>query len=390
MSQPLALLQKHLFLLYVASNLLVGLTLPKFFAVLLPLSAAITLVVGCSLVDIKAGLRQPILHYTVLFIIFMFLTVPGSIRPVHSLGEAAQLAIPLLAIAVLIGFPSKVTTELSRQSQQAIFWLFLVLIILLLLLNIALMVGVLDWDSHRMNRQAVVFALFLWPVLMLLKDLKSWAYPASLTALLFVAIILGNSETALAMILTGIATFLFYKLLPLSRRIGAALLGAGMFIILAIPPSLAYLYQIGATKPYEHLIGRTLRHLQVWSETLSEVIAYMPFGAGINVTRFFDEMPESVSYGFSIHHPHSITLELLIDFGIFGLMLLAFIIYAGVKVYLLAAKDTRPFIAATIIAMLVLTAVAYSFWQESRTGYIAFALVIISLHLKARAGDRAE
>lgn len=294
------------------------------------------------------------------------------------------MTIALISIAVLVGFPTKITTNLDVGSQTALFWVFIALIVLLTFLNLGVLLDWLPWKKHTLNRTAAVYALFVWPFLMLMKDLTRPIYSFSLISLLFVAIGIGNSETALVMMLGGLAVLAFYKAFNFAKPIGASLLAVGMVAIMIIPPTLAYLYLTAVTRPYEYLIGKTVHHLQVWSESLKEVIDHMNFGGGINISRFFRDIPESVSYGFKIHHPHNITLEMLLDFGLFGIIVLTVIVYAGIRVFQLSEAQNRPMVAATIIALILLYSLAFSVWQEWRTGFVAFAIVILRHQLIAK------
>lgn len=233
-----------LFPTYVASNLIIALAVPMFFAVLLPLTTIMTLTLACSADAVIKSMKQPVFIITAIIAALMIATTPFSLKPGHSLTEALQMSASILCIAILWSVKPYIIHQLSSRHQTWAMVLFALLIISLAVLNLAVMQQWLDWKPYTLNRQAVIYALFIWPFFLLVPDVKNNLKKAGLVLLLFIAILLGSSETALLMLIAGILSFGFYKLIRLTTKMGTSLFFLVITVLSITPPILAYFHGV--------------------------------------------------------------------------------------------------------------------------------------------------
>lgn len=373
---------KHLtFSTFIASHLIVALVAPMFMAVMLPISAALTLLAGFTKADVIKWIKTPLVIGIILFSIYMFVTVPYSFYPPHSLIEALQFSIAMICFALLWNFKSKIDHKMPVKTQYLLYGLFSALVVILAGLNYAVMQKWLPWQAHPLNRAAVIYALCYWPFMLMVPDIKKPIYHISLFLLLWASIATGISETALVMHIFGALTFCFYKFIPMTKKIAAGLFFTGIVILSIVPSILSYIYIIDTNSNFAAIFGAKLRHLQMWALSANEAVDHMPFGTGINVIQYFSGIPSKVSYGDHIPHPHNYIIELMLDFGIFGAVIIGMIFYGLVSIFMRAPKQIQPQVAATLITLVTLYTLAFTIWQEWRTGFVAFAMALISRSL---------
>ena len=367
-----------MYALYIIIHLIVATVAPLFFAVLLPLSTVTSLLFVGKWSNIKKSLQHPLFLVSIFVIALLFLSASYSTFPYQSLKDTAQFSALLLCFALLWGLKTSVENTLGEQEKKFILVFFAISLLVILGLTLLIKQGWLDWNDYSLNRQLATLTLFFWPLSLYFKEKKYQLAVLSLYALLWICIILGHSETALIMMILSSFTYVIFRFLPGSIGLRTGLFVVGISLILLVPSVIVYFIPASQIEP---LLGSKLHHYNIWVSTMHDAIHYFPKGTGLNTTQLLNTSQAIAERGFSRHHPHNLSLELIIELGVLGLFLIALIIGGASVLFYKTKSASQPIVAATFVAMFVLYTLAFSVWQDWRNGLVAFALIVLQRFL---------
>ena len=363
--------------LYILSHLLFATAAPLFMAAMLPLSTVITLGIDKNWQHLQTNIKQPFFITALALSLALMLSCALSSAPTHSLEAAIKTSLLLLCFAYLWSAKSNSINTLSDDTKRNITLLFAGSILVIFSLNALIQQGVLDWDEFKLNRQLVVFALIFWPLSQHLAHQTSQKLILVTYALLVITLLTGFSETATLIFAGATLTYLFFYYLPGTGRLHTALLTLLLLTILFAPILIAAADPPVLKEFISTLPSSKQHHYQIWIDISQQILAHFPTGIGINTTRLFNFEAHLEHITRSIHHPHNMVMELLLELGALGAIIIALFISAMIYLFHSTPKPQQPALAATLVSIAIVYSVAFSVWQEWRTGAIAFALLLL-------------
>lgn len=371
-----------MYALYIVAHLIVAIIAPLFFAVLLPVTALTALVINQHWRQLAKPLTHPLFLTTALIALLLLITCLYAPFPKTSLEDAAQTGLLLLCFAFLWAAKPEGGNQLTASGKKLVLGLFLLLSVILLLLVIALSNDWLTWHKHELNRQLAVFCAFFWPLSLLFQERSERRILIIIYFQLISAVIIGASETALLMITLSTVTVLMFRFIPLGKTARTALFAVMTIGLISTPVIIAAITDPSITQTITELLGSKVHHYKIWVLSLNEAIANFPLGTGISTTPLL-ETPETIeARGFKRYHPHNFVLELILELGLLGLILIGLTVWLAVRLFRKAPTEAEAEVAATLISLFTLYSTTFSLWQEWRTGFTAFSLIIIGRHLQ--------
>ncbi len=365
-----------MYALYILSHILVAAIVPLFMAALLPITTLSTLALDKNWQHLSSGLKHPVFLSTFVISIALIISCIFSTTPLHSLEAALKTAILLLCFGYLWGAKINTKNWLTDAQKTGLHLTFAISIAVILCLNIFTYFEVLSWQPSTLNRQLVLFALFFWPLRLYFNTVKQHKQFLATAALLILTFLLGYSETATLMFLVGILTYYFFKYFPSSNRTHTALLTIGLISITFMPFLLSLIEPEIVHDRVSNLPLSKQHHYSIWLECTNHILSALPTGTGINSTQLLDLETSFSGHVLPLHHPHNLAIELLLECGVLGALLLALGLTAAARLFYTTPKAFQPTLAALLVTICLLYSVAFSFWQEWRTAAIAGALIL--------------
>ena len=250
-------------------------------------------------------------------------------------------------------------------------------------------------DLTALGRGVTILAVLVFPLSAYLRW-RTGGWPASV-ALVAAALIAGTKFTIAANVIAIVgaaAVFVFALWRPAVAV--AAIAGAALITLIAAP--------LFAYAPIEPVIDRFggaisvswLQRLVVWKATAREAIACLPWGCGADAARALKESLGTVMLpGSPIPlramptHPHQIFMQVWLELGLPGALLLGFAILAGARAVLSAEtpsilKAAVAAAAATVVASSLIEASIWQVWRLSSWGLAS--LVVTLSYLVNRNG----
>jgi O-antigen ligase len=185
----------------------------------------------------------------------------------------------------------------------------------------------------------------------------------------------GTDVNAAAFLIGGIAAAITYYA---PRTSIAVIFGvvAGAFLI--IPPILPGLIAALPADFVQSLPLNWTSRLEIWSFAGDLVQQKMWFGHGLEASRFFDDTTMIAGYEFALMplHPHNAALQIWLETGLIGTMLLAVAIISAGGQVASAPKLTRnqavaaAWVLTTYVSLIIFS---YGVWQEWHQGVVAIA-----------------
>ena len=365
-----------MYALYILSHILIAASIPLFMAALLPISTLSTLVIDKNWQHLSTGVKHPVFLTMLAISTALIISSVFSIAPLHSLEAALKTAILLICFGYLWGSKLNTPNKLTEKQTTALLLTFASTAIAIACLNILIHLDHLAWLDSTLNRQLVLLALFFWPLSLYFNISKQrylfWGMVTLFTLFLFA----GFSETATLMFLIGLFTYCFFKFLPGSNRTHTTLFALGLIAITFAPLLIAIINPPILNEWLANLPLSKQHHYNIWVECTKLIWSVLPTGIGIDTTELLDLETSFAGHILPLHHPHNLAIELLLELGILGGVLLIFGLVVTTRLFYTTPKTHQPTLAAILVTICLLYSVAFSFWQEWRTAAIAGALII--------------
>lgn len=235
-----------------------------------------------------------------------------------------------------------------------------------------------------LNRALVTVSLMLWPALLGLAllalhgkpEIRSlyWLWAGiALTYALFV-FLRGPSQTALLGMIVGASVWILLRLLP---RIGFyGLTGASMALVLVAPwlmPRMQSLISWVLPQSLDKLIreAHLAERIDIWSDYGTLIMERGLQGYGLAASRTFGDgrllstLPAAIQEQLQAStHPHSLLLEVWVDLGLIGALLLVALIGVIARTLLGYEPRIRAYLGALFFATLAVAAISHGAFQS--------------------------
>lgn len=381
----------------------------------LSLAAAVILVVAGDPRALWSQLAPAPLIALAMALAWIVVSSLWSPAPAKSLFAAGQLAGECVAGVIVI---AGVLALDSTQRERLGLALALGIVIAAVLLWFEIATGASlqpllrrapgrDAPIEVYNRGATTLAIFLWPALTAVH--QRWGkLPAAFVIIVVIAAIgLLLSATAQLAIIAGAAAYLVARWLPRlvkpSLAAGAIGLAALPLMVLSLPP----VGQIAASTPTISHSG--LHRLVIW-RFVSERIAERPlFGWGFDSARAIENSHREVVvplsrpdaqgrtelrfYELLPLHPHSMSLQIWLEIGMVGVVLIFAVVWLGLRPALseigAASAALAPAFAA-LAASLVVASLGYGIWQGWWMSSLWLVAAILALRSRPASAPRMQ
>lgn len=216
-----------------------------------------------------------------------------------------------------------------------------------------------DLERRNVAQGTYSLALMYWPALALLLRRNLKAMALLLTVGAFVAPLLLHAWAPIAALAGGGVVY------GLARRFGprvGALVGAGMAAVILLAPW-AVLASGGLFEWASGRVGASwAARLDLWSFTAEQALRHPIFGWGLDASRAFQPF---------MLHPHSAALQVWLELGLVGAVLLAVIWFLVAK----RAIKLGPQALAAASSYFVIGALSFGMWQEWWLGLAAMTAI---------------
>ncbi|MGH6953639.1 MAG: O-antigen ligase family protein [Alphaproteobacteria bacterium] len=247
------------------------------------------------------------------------------------------------------------------------------------------------WSNAWISRGLVVMALMLWPTLVALRRLGWRKAAPGAVALALVLVYIGRHNSTLVALAAGLATF---ALVYAFGRPAVVALGA-LCIAFALANPLLVMGPLSPESAAAVLdpIDRSAAHrLYIWSFVTERIMERPWLGWGLGSSRIIpgaDGLTPVGGTNVSLH-PHSAPLQLWLELGVGGvLMLAALVVLVCRAISRLDDRFDRAAAAAMLSVGFVLGALAFGVWQGWWIGALGLlaAWLIALVARPAGAGD---
>ena len=225
--------------------------------------------------------------------------------------------------------------------------------------------------ASESNRAAVVLAIFLWPVLCLLRQ-NNRRYSV-LALFLATALVIGltsqSQSSLLGILFSGIA-FALIKFKP--QKVPLLIMGAIAACFLFSP---LIAHPLSNAKPSALMQWRDAavdQRLTIWQATSEHIFEKPVTGWGVAATRtsakdIVDDLGKYKKWG-TVFHPHNMALEVWLDTGLIGVILMTGFLWA---VFNRISSDA--FALSQFVAIVSIAVVGYGMWQSWWIGLLFIA-----------------
>lgn len=272
----------------------------------------------------------------------------------------------------------------GETSSWILSWQLLSLIFLLSTLFLNLTHLYFKSSIQTMNRVDVSHTIFFWLALIGVylaydKTGQRIFWTLLLTLPLVSVLFLSNSQTSALALAGGMVAFIMTRLWPKhAPKLIVTLAALTAFFIPLLIYSLQYIpadwQEISFFK-----YGASAHRIHIWLSTL-EAIAHAPFtGWGIDASRQFDtsQISQRYLYKGSLdfgHHPHNMFLQLWLEMGVGGALLLSLLVwFTGLQI-LKINSSYLPFAIALFSCIICIMHVSHSMWQ---TWWLSTLIIVI-------------
>lgn len=329
------------------------------------------------------------------FVLYAAVTVLWSPVPGRALWTVAEFVYVFLPAFLVMSLVSELP-EHARGEFEAVFLAGFVLGLVVLVLEVAVghpayhLATGQTFDAAVgdpvVNRPLVVFALLVWPAAAIAFR-RGWRIlAAGLLAVMFFLTLLLTSQSALLGMAAGLLV------LPMTLKGSRAARGVVMAGVVAgfvgaIPLATA-MDDIGLTTvPW---LSASARHrVEIWRFTAERVGEAPVLGQGLDASRAM-ENHGSVSIFSPVGrpiiplHPHNLFLQVWLELGAIGAVLVAAVGLAGINAARRLDPLSQRFAVPLAAAALAMLSTAYGAWQAWWLSSILFAVLFIRLGARCR------
>lgn len=242
-------------------------------------------------------------------------------------------------------------------------------------------------ESNIPKRSDNLFALFMWPI-----GLWLWKHDKKRVSLLFILSVTAcalffTSHTAMLAIMGGLFVLVASLIkVRIGQAVGFILLPLALFIGL-----LGGIYALNMPQAVQAKLNASgIERLYIWDYTAKQVAANLPFGIGIDGSRVIDDINKNnndiknPSNDPLPQHPHNVFLQVWLELGIPGALLLACL---GYMMWVRARSvifPLQPFVWAYITTAVITLGIAYGAWQAWWLSGHALAILMMVHAAKER------
>ncbi|MSP48269.1 MAG: O-antigen ligase family protein [Alphaproteobacteria bacterium] len=315
-----------------------------------------------------------------------------SIDPARSASMAARLALTFAAGGILIDKALRLDRRGRRRLAGALAAGTAVGVAILLIeattgqailhLGRAL-IGAREPTPVMLNRAATVLALMVWPAIYALYRLGGAIPAIALLAAAFGALALLENTTALLACFVGLAAGLAGMAMP--RSVRRMVIAAAVAGVLAAPLGVAIL--AGLDELHLKIKPSAVHRLMIWQFTVDRIDERPWLGWGLEAARELPGGDREVTFKTRDGewtrqalplHTHNAALQLRVELGIVGSVLLALVVAAiGVALGRVENRVAHGIRLAMLVSVLAVSMASYGAWQFWWLAAIALSMAAL-------------
>ncbi len=339
-------------------------------------------------------------------IVFCALASLWGFDPPRSLLLAARIAI-LLAAGLFLHAAQRHLDESARS--RAGNWLLagIVLALIILYLEVALeypLMGLLhepaDWATtpekwaanaeSLLNRGATAVAILCWPACVFLWRRAGTAAMLCLPVAVLAALVLLSSQAAVFGLIGAAITAIVAGTHGRAGRIVLVLATLGAMVVSPLAGQKFYETNL---QDAEWLPLSAAHRVEIWHFTVQRIVEKPVLGWGFDAARYMKRLAaEDEASGRSpiALHPHNAPLQVLLELGIVGALIILAIAWILIQRLENLPKRERILGQATYIAVLAVSCTSYGFWQNQWLALLVSTALAVSLTAPAAKRVPAE
>lgn len=367
-----------------ACFILISLAAPNLLAYLLPLTCLMAMTVAHwqGFTDPKksafvTAVTSPYVQLALVTSLAMIMSCIYSIQPEHSLHQALEASFALTSFAMLWSLPLSKNFRLDKQSQKWLFGFYMLLIASLIIMALLNLADLIKSAPPITEQQAVFLAIFCWPLSLYLTSKSQNARRLILFGLTGLALFISRHEIGLLIFLLSASLYLVVRTARLKSLPASILLGSALLTISLLPIIIALSRSTRIPAIISEALPVTFSKSALWQATLETLRQQMPFGTGIDTSRFVIPTGDLVTQASQQLHPQNYVLELGLELGLLGMILAILAIFAACLLFYHTPAAIRPFTGASLMAAATLYSLAFSVWHEWRSTFIAFIMLLL-------------
>jgi len=367
--------------------------------VYLPLVVLIPFAVLLEQADLDRTLRHPVVLPVVLFLFYLvfstiFFAADGWAKVLE------MMAIWAVTLLFVINLDPLSDRFIERASRFFVFGFAASVVFLGLetLLGFPVFGRLLGWDDEKiigdvgasMAPFAILAPLFL---VALYRRYGNAALCLIAYAFLFVLLLFSPMSAAFLALLAatvGYALFWFF-----GRRLLVPLQILGAVYILISPVAIAELPTTKELRASDIQLPASWGHrLNIWHFAAGESLHSPVFGQGFRASRGYSDIRNVQGDNRQLMplHPHNFALQIWLELGALGIVILLWIWWAVTRVLLVlfqrAPPDVSAAIVATFLALIVVSSLSFGFWQTWWQSVMATTVVVSTVFAKMYAARR--
>ena len=340
----------------------------------------------------KAHLLQITVYAFILFCIWILVSTLWA--PLDNRGSLFLiLLLPAFTAGPIIRYTSTLTP--LQAKQYALYFCVSVCLTLMLLAFEVFTNGLLrhiippkdmSWARHKdlayLGRGTTAILFLLFPAMVMARHLtQSWLSPIAIFCTAAISAFgFSISSNALGLIAGLISLFFVWRAPTLGMRI----ITVGVILTLWVSPFVTVLIdaemlnqRFGGTLPVSWL-----QRFYIWETVGDAIFTNFPLGGGADYARFMSvnstliDIPGAYGPLKTVPtHPHNIFLQIWLELGLMGVILITLVLFYGAKYIssLAISSEIRATIAAIIAISFISFMVEASLWQVWRISIIAIA-----------------
>ena len=277
------------------------------------------------------------------------------------------LAFPALGMALLAARP--LAPQWSAAALAAALVLAAALLVTEQMTGLALhRIFAASMNPSKMNQSAVVLAIWAWPVLALLRQQRGSGIAVACFVAVALALLLSESESAKLGLAAGALVWAVFQtgwrwLVP------AYVLGLGLLVVMQPLASdlMSHLLTPAAFQALKE--GHAQERLFIWTGFSGAVWLkpFLGYGFGssdqVFASPLVSVLPQAVQAGLRDSHPHNMLLQVWVELGMAGAVLLGFILMRAALLFRQLPPTLIPAAAASLVTALAVALVGYGAWQ---------------------------
>lgn len=238
--------------------------------------------------------------------------------------------------------------------------------------------AILSRSAFVFKNCAVILTLTALPVAAELLRCRRFVLAAGVAALTLVAILYTGSSSALMALLAGVTVWGLHWAFPRLMRLVLSVGVVAMPLLMPLVPMMVD--RVAVTRMIPHFPPSFYQRLEIWNFALERILERPILGWGFDAARAIPGGTERFHVSFSVPwkpefyetstqfmplHPHNGGLQIWLELGFVGALLLAFVLWRLVRSQVGGTRDSSVmagFIAAALVPSTVAFGIAQSWW----------------------------